>query len=110
MNRFPYEQLFFLSYGAMGGFDKCGSQDCILRALVLTGVSPQRRGKKKAIMAVTHSRATAIYHNTQIHDTYRELVADFLDKNIRSKFFALPSASRASATLARVGADLKGSL
>jgi transposase len=39
-----------------------------------------RRGKKKAIIAVAHSLAIAIYHILKCKTSYRELGADFLDK------------------------------
>ena len=39
-----------------------------------------RRGKKKAIIAVAHSLAIAIYHMLKSKNTYRELGADFFDK------------------------------
>ena len=39
-----------------------------------------RRGKKKAIIAVAHSLAIAIYHILKSKNTYRELGADFFDK------------------------------
>jgi transposase len=39
-----------------------------------------RRGKKKAIIAVAHSLAIAIYHILKSQSTYRELGADFFDK------------------------------
>jgi transposase len=39
-----------------------------------------RRGKKKAIIAVAHSLAIAIYHILKSKTSYRELGADFFDK------------------------------
>jgi transposase len=39
-----------------------------------------RRGKKKALLAVAHSLAIAIYHMLKFKTAYRELGADFFDK------------------------------
>jgi len=39
-----------------------------------------RRGKKRAIVAVSHSLLTIIYHMLKNASDYRELGGDFLDK------------------------------